>query len=133
MFRKAIIWALRAVGLLTRPEITARVMARHPSHDELTDDEVVVVQDGDFQKWACFNCPGGCGTKIMLTLVSRRSPHWNVEVDWQGRPTLWPSVRQTNDCRCHFWVRNGCVDWCADSGHDERTLNSATKPVTTEE
>ncbi|WP_397333747.1 DUF6527 family protein [Nostoc sp. FACHB-145] len=23
-----------------------------------------------------------------------------------------------NECRCHFWVRQGIVEWCADSGQE---------------
>ena len=38
-----------------------------------------------------------------------------VGLDWLGRPSLSPSVRQLNECRCHFWITRGMVRWCADS------------------
>ncbi|WP_353933119.1 DUF6527 family protein [Okeanomitos corallinicola TIOX110] len=25
-------------------------------------------------------------------------------------------MKQLNDCHCHFWVRQGIVEWCTDSG-----------------
>jgi hypothetical protein len=79
--------------------------------------EFLVVRDGDLEKWGCLRCPGGCGEKIMLSMSPRRKPRWMVQFDWRGRPTVSPSVWQTNSCQCHFWIRSGQVDWCDDSGH----------------
>ncbi|WP_368045174.1 DUF6527 family protein [Paracoccus sp. SCSIO 75233] len=61
-------------------------------------------------------CPGGCGNIMRLPLVSNRRPHWSVNRDWLGRPSLSPSVHQRNACRAHFWIRKGAVTWCRNSG-----------------
>jgi hypothetical protein len=51
-----------------------------------------------------------------LSLNQARHPCWAASIDRLGRPTLHPSVRQLNECKCHFWIREGTVHWCTDSG-----------------
>lgn len=102
-------------GLISRPTLVGEVVKRHPSPEELPEKRVLIVRDGALDKWACLRCPGGCGEKIMLSLSNNRRPRWSAQLDWLQRPTLHPSVRQLNRCRCHFWVRRGLVFWCADS------------------
>jgi len=78
----------------------------------LGNGEFKEIRGGGVQKWACFKCPGGCGTKISLSLDPSRRPGWGLSIDRIGRPTISPSVHQQNSCGCHFWVKAGCVDWC---------------------
>ncbi|MGO9818139.1 MAG: DUF6527 family protein [Acidocella sp.] len=85
-----------------------------PLDSEVPDGELVVVENGGLQKWACLKCPGGCGQKIALSLNPERRPRWRVWSDWFGRPSVEPSVHQKNACRCHFWIRRGQIKWCAD-------------------
>jgi hypothetical protein len=115
---------MRIVGLLRhlrflRADLLTRVAARMPINGEISNGELVIVASGGIQKWACMKCPGGCGTTITLSLNPERRPRWQVLRDWFGRPTLEPSVHQMTACRCHFWVRRGLVEWCAD-GHPRR-------------
>ncbi|MEX5516824.1 DUF6527 family protein [Pseudophaeobacter sp. 1A09344] len=109
--RRFLIWC----RFIPRVDLVGRVQATHPETTALTADALVVVRDGSIEKWACFQCPGGCGQKIQLSLSRSRRPRWSVRLDWLGRPTVEPSIRQTNQCHCHFWVRQGQVQWCADS------------------
>lgn len=102
--------------LASRPDFVVRIVNRHPVPEELHDGELITVQDGGRRKWACLRCPGGCGEKLQLALSSREGPRWIVRLDWLRRPSVTPSVRQINDCRCHFWIIGGRVHWCADSG-----------------
>ena len=102
---------LRWCRLIPRPELIAEVTALHPAPNEMIDGVMLVVQDKALQKWACLRCPGGCGERIQLSLSERRRPRWSVTVDAIGRPTVSPSVHVLNDCRCHFWIRRGSVDW----------------------
>ncbi len=104
--------SLRAIGLL-RADLLTRMADRVPADMEIKSGELVVVESEGFRKWACLKCPGGCGTKISLSLNPKRRPRWHVAVDWFVRPSISPSVHQINDCRCHFWVRRGRVEWCA--------------------
>jgi len=63
-------------------------------------------------KWACLNCPGGCGKTINLALNPTRRPRWSVETDIWQQPTVQPSVHQLNECGCHFWIKSGRIEWC---------------------
>ncbi len=110
---------LRAIGLL-RADLLTRVADRMPADMEIKSDELVVVESDGFRKWACLKCPGGCGVKIALSLNPNRRPRWRVATDWFARPSIEPSVHQMNDCRCHFWVRRGVIEWCPD-GRPPRT------------
>lgn len=110
---------LRAIGLL-RADLLTRVTDRMPADMEIKPGELVVVDSDGFRKWACLKCPGGCGVKISLSLNPNRRPLWRVAGDWFGRPSIEPSVHQMNDCRCHFWVRRGRIEWCP-GGRPPRT------------
>lgn len=103
---------LSAIGLL-RADLLTRVADRMPADMEIKSGELVVVESDGFRKWACLNCPGGCGVRISLSLNPNRRPRWHVAADWFVRPSISPSVHQINDCRCHFWVRRGRIEWCA--------------------
>ena len=116
MWRNFVRGLLVRIWIVRRPDLAARVMERHPAPEELPPGVLVVVQDGDRQKWACFRCPGGCGAELQLSLHPTRRPRSAVGLDWLYRPTLSPSVHQQNACRCHFWVKRGAVEWCADTG-----------------
>ena len=113
---------LVSVGLIRRPDLIGRQMQEHPTPEQLKEGVLVVVKDKDIEKWACFRCPGGCGEKVMLSLSPRRRPKWTTILDWLRRPTLSPSVRQVNTCRCHFWIKDGAVEWCSDSGHMNKPI-----------
>jgi hypothetical protein len=100
--------------VIERPDLVGRVQADHPSPESLKPGLLVIVKDGQIEKWVCFMCPGPCGEKVMLPLSRKRNPHWRVKLDWLNRPTIEPSVHQTNQSRCHFWVRGGKIVWCDD-------------------
>lgn len=102
--------------LIPKPDFVSRVVVSHPNPEDIAHGEIVIVGDEKYQKWACFRCPGGCEDIILLSLNKSRRPSWRVFPDWLKRPTLHPSVRQLNECKCHFWMRKGRVDWCKDSG-----------------
>jgi hypothetical protein len=104
------------LGLIEKPRFLARYVEHHPSLDELSFDDLVVVRSGTFTKWACFRCPCGCGEKVALSLAENRRPAWRVSVDWLRRPTIKPSVWLTDCCRSHFWITNGCIQWVQDKG-----------------
>ncbi|WP_368040676.1 DUF6527 family protein [Roseicella sp. DB1501] len=106
-------------------------MDRHPTPEELPAGRLVVVEDGGRQKWVCFRCPGGCGARLQLSLNPTRRPRWGVSLDWLRRPSISPSVHQTNACRCHFWVKQGAIDWCRDTGTRPPVSNTplATSPM----
>ena len=89
--------------------------ATFPKVPSIADRSLYITELRHLQKWASFYCPGGCGKIVRLQLTGTASPRWTARTDWLGRATLTPSVRQLTDCGCHFWVRKGCIDWCADT------------------
>lgn len=105
--------ALRFFGLL-KFDLLVESTSTLPGDAILPDGKMFVVRDGDIEKWACFTCPGGCGKIINLSLNPARRPRWGVVTDFWRRPTVQPSVHQLNACECHFWVKQGCIDWCKD-------------------
>lgn len=111
MLRTLLRWVCVLLQICRKPDFTVRFVK---SHGDVGDDptELIVVGDPDYPKWACFPCPGGCGEAIKLNMSPSRAPCWIVKTDCIARPTVHPSVWQRNDCGCHFWVRNGHVDWC---------------------
>lgn len=115
MITKLLRKSLEITRIIPRSDLVVRITSAHPAPDQIVPGEMTVVRDG-VDKWACFRCPGGCGETIKLSLSKNKRPKWTAVPDWLKRPTVSPSVRQLNDCRCHFWIRQGRVDWCKDSG-----------------
>jgi hypothetical protein len=109
---------LERAGFLPRSEFKVRWTADMPSRDELAPGVLVIVGERRSPKWVTMPCPSNCGTPLLLSLSQSRRPKWSVSTDWLGRPTLSPSVRRTDGCRCHFWLRKGIVAWCADTGRN---------------
>ena len=113
--RRLLATLLRRVGLL-HYDLLARRVASYPEAASVSAGELIHVVDGAVEKWACLRCPGGCGTLIPLSLNHKRRPRWAVTTDWFHRPTVKPSVHQTNECGCHFIIARGRVNWY-DGGH----------------
>lgn len=50
----------------------------------------------------------------MLPLDPNHRPHWSIS--YKGSLTVSPSVDYAGaDRRCHYFVRNGRIDWVSDS------------------
>ncbi|WP_108519109.1 DUF6527 family protein [Bradyrhizobium algeriense] len=112
LLAKALSWS----RLLAKPDFLICRATEMPPREILEAGVLVVVGPKRNPKWATFLCPSGCGMPLLLSLSQTRRPRWSVASDWLGRPSLSPSVRRTDGCRCHFWLRRGSVDWCADTG-----------------
>lgn len=87
-----------------------------PSNAEIQNGQFFVVIPANEPKWALFKCPCNCGQVITLSLALNRTPRWNVTMEENQYPTLWPSVRQLKGCLSHFWMRDGRIHWCDDTG-----------------
>jgi hypothetical protein len=103
---------LRSLGFL-QFELLSEIVPVFPTV-EIPGGKLLIVRDGQLDKWACLRCPGGCGRTINLSLNPSRRPRWSIVWDFWRRPTMKPSVHQLNDCGCHFWIKEGRIDWCAD-------------------
>jgi len=104
------------LGLIGRPDFLIRLVDQHPMDDEIQDGIIYVVGGEGYQKWAYFRCPTERTEIIQLSLMQSHRPRWQVQWDWLQRASIHPSVRQTAGSFAHFWVRQGVVNICADSG-----------------
>lgn len=109
--RKLLARLTRMLGLIEF-DLIAVTRPIHPDTVTLQHDEMIIVGDTKIRKWACLQCPGGCGSPISLSLNPDRRPRWTVLTDFWHRPTVSPSVHQLNACGCHFWIKSGRVEWC---------------------
>ncbi|MBZ9764806.1 hypothetical protein LB553_28640 [Mesorhizobium sp. CA8] len=116
MLRKILAACLVRLHLVERPDFFVVTSIDMPAPNELKPGKAIVVGPRQTPKWMTFQCPSGCGTPLLLSLNPKRRPRWAVASDWLARPTLTPSIRRTDGCRCHFWIRKGRVEWCKDSG-----------------
>lgn len=83
--------------------------------EKLPRNTAVVVGTAARPKWIAFDCPCRSGHRIMLNLDNARTPFWRLsKVD--GPLSLSPSVNYYDrKRRCHYFIRNGKVDWMGDS------------------
>ena len=80
--------------------------------EKLPHRRAAVVSSGGRAKWVAFDCPCGTGHRIMLNLDSARKPAWRISNENKGVLTIKPSIDyKGSDRRCHYFIRNGRVDW----------------------
>ncbi|OCW93950.1 hypothetical protein A9168_09555 [Macellibacteroides sp. HH-ZS] len=92
------------------------VTDKTPNEDSLKENDFVEVVYRNQSYWAIFICPCGCKNVITLPLQKYHNPHWQLEHSTDNKPTLYPSIWQNNGCLSHFWIKNGKIEWCNNSG-----------------
>lgn len=92
------------------------IVGKPPHNDEIAAESFYCVMIADKPKWALFKCPCRCGDVVTLSLQQVHRPHWRLTSTLTGRPTLYPSIWRDKGCLSHFWLRDGRVFWCADTG-----------------
>lgn len=60
--------------------------------------------------YALLKCPCGCGDNIMLNLMKDSKPCWEVFFN-KERFSVYPSIWRKNNCKTHFWLREGKIFW----------------------
>lgn len=93
-----------------------KVVATPPKLNQLERQTVYCVGNRQRIKWSMMTCPCGCGDSITLSLQAIHKPHWSLSETESLRPTLYPSIWRDVGCLSHFWVRDGRVFWCANTG-----------------
>ena len=96
------------------PEI--RDVASPPSNEVVQSSIFYRVLRNDQPKWALFLCPCGCRAVVTLSLQFAHRPHWTVRASRNCRPSMRPSVWRDIGCLSHFWIEDGRVYWCSDTG-----------------
>lgn len=83
---------------------------------------IAVVGSAERPKWAIFACPCGHGHAIAVNLSPARRPSWRLKAGEEG-PSLRPSVDSlTDERRCHFWLREGRIQWARDDVRSQEIL-----------
>ena len=95
---------------------TLTIVEKTPSNRAVLPRQFIEVVYKSTPRWSMFCCPCGCGEVISLPLETHHKPHWQVSQSSAGRPQLYPSVWRNKGCLSHFWIDDGRVFWCADSG-----------------
>jgi hypothetical protein len=99
----------------TRPRIDH--VEHYASVAEIPDDldrhTVAVVGSAEAPKWAAVTCPCGNGHRLLVSLQRSHRPHWRLLV-CDGAVGLEPSIDSIDERRCHFWLRDGRVEWVSD-------------------
>lgn len=113
MIRLPLGWADRLLRLANRrPELLTSDVSDTPFVEEMRSDLLYREVRGGHPKWALLKCPR-CGEQIALPIGGSRES-WKIRIDWLRRPTLHPSVWETESCGAHFVVYAGQIQWCED-------------------
>lgn len=95
---------------------TLKIVSKTPGNAAIKENEFITVIHENTPYWAMFRCPCGCRTVISLSLQRIHKPRWSVKNSKHGRPSLHPSVWQNKGCCSHFWIKDGRVYWCDNTG-----------------
>lgn len=87
-----------------------------PPNQTILADQFIIVTHRQKPLWAIFKCPCGCGDVISLAMQPPHNPRWRLVSAQSSSPTLHPSIWRSKGCFSHFFVRNGYVDWCNNTG-----------------
>lgn len=101
-------WAARH-KLWRRPDYLTLEVSETPLDEEMAGDLIYDEVRGGHRKWAHMVCPR-CGEHIQVQTAARSK--WLLHVDWLRRPTIHPSIWETDGCGAHFFVRKGARLWC---------------------
>jgi hypothetical protein len=99
-------------GLIHRPRFLCVDVSEAPLEGEIKPNLVYREVRKSYPKWAHFVCPR-CGEHIQVPIAAS-AENWRISVDWLNRPTLAPSIWETETCGAHFVVQRGNLLWCSD-------------------
>lgn len=108
-------WVLRAWRRLRRrlfgqPKLKTAFVEE--LSDELDGDILYVIGENGHWWFAAVRCPCGCDAILHMNLLPDARPRWKLTLHYDKTATLHPSVWRTKDCRSHFFIRKGRIEWC---------------------
>ena len=80
--------------------------------DRLSKKTLYIIGEGKYKWYSVMLCPGGCSSVLYMNLMKDTNPNWQLTEHADGTVSLYPSIWRQKECRCHFWLRHGFVDWC---------------------
>ena len=82
--------------------------------ENLDKNTVYIVGGREYPFYAAIVCPRrSCRQVVNLDVSADVRKKWRITEHPDGRVTLSPSVHVTGlVCRCHYWLRKGCIVWC---------------------
>jgi hypothetical protein len=87
-----------------------------PSDSEVEEDKFYAVVHKGKLFWTVLRCPCGCGEVISLPMSEPHNPRWILQQSENARPNLRPSVWRNQGCMSHFWIKDGRVHMCGNTG-----------------
>jgi ribosomal protein S27AE len=99
--------------LMHRPQFLALAVPESPPQHELMPNLIFYEVRGGYLKWVHLICPK-CGEHIQLPMAGKE--HWSLKIDFLRRPTIAPSIWETQSCGAHFFIRKGDILWCQEGG-----------------
>ena len=96
-----------------------------PSEDLVGPNQFFSVVHNSKLYWTVFRCPCGCGELISLPMCEPHSPRWRLRSTKAARPSLRPSVWRNRGCMSHFWISDGRVRMCGNTGTAPWVANPA--------
>lgn len=93
-----------------------RTVDKPPRNEEVEESTLYFVAAANKPKWVLFRCPCGCNSVITLSLQQIHRPRWSLRASQNNRPVLYPSVWRDVGCMSHFWIMDGRVYWCGNTG-----------------
>jgi hypothetical protein len=110
-------WAVRSCRRTHRGRARIGQVVTVPRRADLPESlhpHRLYVLGGTTPKWALLDCPCGRGHAIDLNLANTARTRWKVTTNEAGQPSVYPSIDYQDEPRCHYWLRDGRVDWVPD-------------------
>ena len=98
---------------IARSVAAARVTVFVEELPDVVDPRTVyVVGEGHHLWFVALVCPCGCGETLQMSLHTEGRPRWRLMRHRDGTVSLRPSVWRRTNCRSHFFLRRGRIEWC---------------------
>src|SRR4028119_2288829 len=96
---------------LLRQPIPKRTIRVEELPDRLHPNCIYIVGEGAYKWYVAMLCPCGCGATLHMSLMPEGRPRWELTEHDDATVTLHPSVWRNQDCRSHFFLRRGSLQW----------------------
>lgn len=76
---------------------------------------IYIVGDKGYEWLLAMTCPCGCNEQILLNTLKETKPCWRFVCYKGGSVTLIPSVNRIRNCKSHFTITKGKINWWKDT------------------